>query len=402
MNSIPKYLTILLGTPLRCSRHCSRSLFQTRFYLPCPWGRISCIHAVVMLVMFCSSPVYAERIKDIASIQGVRTNQLVGYGLVVGLSMSGDKNKFTGQTLRSMLGRFGLTLPPGIDPKSKNIAAVAIQAELPAFAKPGQAIDVTVSSIGDAKSLRGGTLLMSPLKGADGQVYAVAQGSLIVNGLSASGQDGSSITVNNPSVGRIPNGATVERTVSTPFAEGNALIFNLHTSDFTTANRMAESINSILGANTAKPIDATSVRVNAPRDTGQKVSFAAMVENISVAPDDAPARIIVNSRTGTVVINSKVRVQPAAVSHGSLTVTISENPQVSQPAPFSNGKTVVVPQSDVQVEEEKNHMFVFNPGVSLDEIVQAVNNVGASPSDLVAILEALKSAGALRAELIVI
>jgi flagellar P-ring protein precursor FlgI len=316
--------------------------------------------------------------------------------------MSGDKNKFTGQTLRSMLGRFGLTLPPGIDPKSKNIAAVAIQAELPAFAKPGQAIDVTVSSIGDAKSLRGGTLLMSPLKGADGQVYAVAQGSLIVNGLSASGQDGSSITVNNPSVGRIPNGATVERTVSTPFAEGNALIFNLHTSDFTTANRMAESINSLLGANTAKPIDATSVRVNAPRDTGQKVSFASMVENISVAPDDAPARIIVNSRTGTVVINSKVRVQPAAVSHGSLTVTISENPQVSQPAPFSNGKTVVVPQSDVQVEEEKNHMFVFNPGVSLDEIVQAVNNVGASPSDLVAILEALKSAGALRAELIVI
>jgi len=402
MNSIPKYLTILLGTPLRCSRHCSRSLFQTRFYLPCPWGRISCIHAVVMLVMFCSSPVYAERIKDIASIQGVRTNQLVGYGLVVGLSMSGDKNKFTGQTLRSMLGRFGLTLPPDIDPKSKNIAAVAIQAELPAFAKPGQAIDVTVSSIGDAKSLRGGTLLMSPLKGADGQVYAVAQGSLIVNGLSASGQDGSSITVNNPSVGRIPNGATVERTVSTPFAEGNALIFNLHTSDFTTANRMAESINSLLGANTAKPIDATSVRVNAPRDTGQKVSFAAMVENINIAPDDAPARIIVNSRTGTVVINSKVRVQPAAVSHGSLTVTISENPQVSQPAPFSNGKTVVVPQSDVQVEEEKNHMFVFNPGVSLDEIVQAVNNVGASPSDLVAILEALKSAGALRAELIVI
>ena len=358
---------------------------------------------LLMLALFCSNPVYAERIKDIASIQGVRTNQLVGYGLVVGLNMSGDKNRFTGQTLRSMLGRFGLTLPAGLDPKSKNIAAVALEAELPAFAKLGQTIDVTVSSIGDAKSLRGGTLLMSPLKGADNQVYAVAQGSLIVNGLSASGQDGSSITVNNPSVGRIPNGATVERTVSTPFAEGNALIFNLHTSDFTTANRMAESINRLLGANTAKPIDATSVRVNAPLDAGQKVSFAAMVENISVAPDDAPARIIVNSRTGTVVINSKVRVRPAAVSHGSLTVTISENPQVSQPTPFSRGgQTVVVPQSDVRVEEEKNHMFLFNAGVSLDEIVQAVNNVGASPSDLVAILEALKSAGALRAELIVI
>ncbi len=357
---------------------------------------------LLMLVMFGASSVYAERIKDIASIQGVRTNQLVGYGLVVGLNMSGDKNRFTGQTLRSMLGRFGLTLPPGIDPKSKNIAAVVLEAELPAFAKPGQTIDVTVSSIGDAKSLRGGTLLMSPLKGADGQVYAVAQGSLIVNGLSASGQDGSNITVNNPSVGRIPNGATVERIVSTPFAEGNALIFNLHTSDFTTANRMAEAINSVLGTNTARPIDATSVRVNAPLDSGQKVSFAAMVENITLPVDDAPARVIVNSRTGTVVINSKVRVKPAAVSHGSLTVMISENPQVSQPAPFSNGRTTVVPQSDVQVEEGNNHMFVFNPGVSLDQIVRAVNNVGASPSDLVAILEALKSAGALRAELIVI
>jgi flagellar P-ring protein precursor FlgI len=358
---------------------------------------------LLTLAIFCNSPVYAERIKDIASIQGVRSNQLVGYGLVVGLNTSGDKNRFTGQTLRSMLGRFGLTLPPGIDPKSKNIAAVAIQAELPAFAKPGQTIDVTISSIGDAKSLRGGTLLMSPLKGADGQVYAVAQGSLVVNGLSASGQDGSRVTVNNPSVGRIPNGATVERTVSTPFAEGNALIFNLHTSDFTTASRMAEAINRDFGANTAKPVDATSVSVRAPRDAGQKVAFASMVENISVALDDAPARIIVNSRTGTVVINSKVRVQPAAVSHGSLTVTISENPQVSQPAPFSRGgQTVVTPQSDVQVEEEKNHMFLFNAGVSLDEIVQAVNNVGASPSDLVAILEALKSAGALRAELIVI
>jgi flagellar P-ring protein precursor FlgI len=352
--------------------------------------------------IFLSSSVYAERIKDIASIEGIRTNQLVGYGLVVGLDKSGDKNRFTGQTLRSMLGRFGVTLPPGVDPKAKNIAAVAIQAELPAFAKPGQTIDVTVSSIGDAKSLRGGTLLMTPLKGADGQVYAVAQGSLVVNGLSASGQDGSSITVNNPSVGRIPNGATVERIVNTPFSSGNELIFNLHTADFTTANRMAESINNELGADTARPIDATSVRVRGPSDPGLKVSFASMVENIIVAPDEAPAKIIVNSRTGTVVINSKVRVQPAAVSHGNLSVTIDENPQVSQPYEFSRGQTVVTPQSDVQVSEEKQRMFVFNAGVSLDEIVQAVNNVGAAPSDLVAILEALKSAGALRAELIVI
>lgn len=349
-----------------------------------------------------SGSVYAERIKDLASIEGVRSNQLVGYGLVVGLATSGDKTTFTGQSLRSMLARLGLTLPPGIDPKSKNIAAVAIQAELPAFAKPGQAIDVTVSSIGDAKSLRGGSLLMSPLKGADGQVYAIAQGSLVVSGLSASGQDGSSITVNNPSVGRIPNGATVERTVNTSFSEGDALIFNLHTSDFTTANRMAESINNVLGANTAKAIDATSVRVNAPIDPNQKVSFASVVENIMLSPDDAPARIIVNSRTGTVVINGKVKVQPAAVSHGSLTVTISENPQVSQPNALSQGQTKVTPKSNLKIEEEKKRMFLFNPGVSLDEIVQAVNNVGAAPSDLVAILEALKSAGALRAELIVI
>jgi flagellar P-ring protein precursor FlgI len=357
---------------------------------------------LALLGIVCTGPANAERIKDIASIEGVRSNQLVGYGLVVGLDKSGDKTAFTGQSLRSMLARLGLTLPPGIDPKAKNIAAVSIQAELPPFAKPGQTIDVTVSSLGDAKSLRGGTLLMSPLKGADGQVYAIAQGSMVVSGLSASGQDGSSVTVNNPNVGRIPNGATVERTVNTSFSDGDALIFNLHTSDFTTANRMAESINKILGANTAKALDATSVRVNAPMDPNQKVTFASVIENMTVIPDDAPARVIVNSRTGTVVINGKVRVQPTAVSHGSLTVTITEDPQVSQPNAFSTGQTVVTPQSNVKVEEEKNHMFVFNPGVSLDEVVKAVNNVGAAPSDLVAILEALKSSGSLHAELIVI
>jgi flagellar P-ring protein precursor FlgI len=364
------------------------------------------IHKNVILLLLLgiavSGPVCAERIKDIASIEGVRSNQLVGYGLVVGLDKSGDKTTFTGQSLRSMLTRLGITLPPGLDPKSKNIAAVSVQADLPPFAKSGQAIDVTVSSLGDAKSLRGGSLLMSPLKGADGQVYAIAQGSLVVSGLSASGQDGSSVTVNNPNVGRIPNGAIVERTVSTSFSEGDALVFNLHSPDFTTANRMAESINRVLGTNTAKAIDATSVRVNAPVDPNQKVTFASVVENMMVTPDDAPARVIVNSRTGTVVVNGKVRVQPAAVSHGSLTVTITENPQVSQPNALSNGQTVVTPKSNIKVEEEKNHMFVFNPGVSLDEIVQAVNNVGAAPSDLVAILEALKSAGSLHAELIVI
>lgn len=357
---------------------------------------------ILLLLALCAGGVQAERIKDIASVAGVRSNQLVGYGLVTGLDKSGDKTKFTGQSLRSMMGKLGMTLPPGTDPKSKNVALVSVHADLPAFAKQGQTIDVTVSSIGDAKSLRGGSLLMSPLRGADGNVYAVAQGNLVVGGLSASGQDGSKITVNNPLVGRIPNGATVERTVPTSFDQSGDMIFNLNTADFTTANRMVESINKLLGADTARAIDATSVRVKAPADAGHRVGFASVVENIDVAPDDAPAKVIINSRTGTVVINTKVKVQPAAVSHGSLTVTINENPQVSQPNALSGGQTAVTPQSDISVKEEKNHMFVFNPGVSLDEIVKAVNDVGAGPSDLVAILEALKSAGALRAELIVI
>ncbi len=357
---------------------------------------------LILLFLLISQSVNSERIKDLASIAGVRSNQLVGYGLVVGLNKSGDKTKFTGQSLRSMLARLGITLPPGVDPKSKNIAAVVLHADIPAFAKPGQKIDVTASSIGDAKSLRGGSLLMSPLKGADGNIYAIAQGNLVVGGLSASGKDGSKITVNNPSVGRIPNGATVERRVESPFNQGNALIFNLNNSDFTTANRMVEIINETLGPNSAKAIDATSVKVSAPLDPSQRVSFASLIENLEVKPDDAPARIIVNSRSGTVVINGNVRVQPTAVSHGSLTVTISENNQVSQPNALAGGDTAVTPQSQVTVEEEGNHMFVFNPGVTLDQIVKSVNKVGAGPSDLVAILEALKSAGALRAELIII
>lgn len=362
---------------------------------------------LILTLLFIASSANAERIKDLAAIAGVRSNQLVGYGVVVGLDNSGDKTKFTGQSLRSMLARLGLTFPAGVDPKAKNIAAVAIHADLPAFSKPGQQIDVTVSSIGDAKSLRGGSLLMSPLKGADNKVYAVAQGNLVVGGLSASGKDGSKITVNNPAVGRIPGGATVERSVPSPFSKGNSLVFNLHNSDFTTANRMVEAINRVLGPDTAKAIDSTSVNVSAPLDPSQRVTFASLVENMEVMPDDAPARVIVNSRSGTVVINGKVRVQPTAVSHGSLTVTISENDQVSQPNAFGRGDTVVTPQSEVKVEEgglgdEGNHMFVFNPGVTLDQIVKAVNKVGAGPSDLVAILEALKTAGALRAELIII
>ncbi len=344
----------------------------------------------------------AERIKDLAAIAGVRDNQLIGYGLVVGLNGTGDKTKFTGQTLRNMLARLGITLPPGVNPKSKNVAAVSVHAVLPPFAKPGQTIDVTVSSIGDAKSLRGGSLLMTPLKGIDGQVYAIAQGNLIVGGLTAEGRDGSRITVNIPSVGRIPNGATVERTVPNPFSHAKYLTLNLHRPDFTTAQRIAAAINRVLGSDTARPLDSASVQVGAPVDPAQKVAFVSMIENMEVEPGEAPAKVIVNSRTGTVVISRHVRVRPAAVSHGNLVVTIRENPQVSQPPPFSGGTTAVVPRSDVSVEEEGRHMFVFDPGVSLNDLVRAVNQVGAAPSDLVAILEALKSAGALEAELIVI
>jgi len=348
------------------------------------------------------SQAMAERIKDIASIAGARSNQLIGYGLVTGLNRTGDLTRFTSQTLRNMMLQLGITVPPGIDLRSRNIAAVSVTAELPPFAKPGQTIDVNVSSLGDAKSLRGGSLLMTPLKGADGQVYAVAQGNLVVGGLSAQGLDGSKITVNVPSSGRIPNGATVEREVPTGFTQGSHLMLNLHTPDFTTANQIADMINRTYGGSVARPVDAASVQVAAPRDPAQRVSFTSLIENLEVSPGEAPAKVIVNSRTGTVVISSHVRVQPAAVTHGNLSVTISENPIVSQPPALSRGSTAVVPRSDITVNEEANRMFVFNPGVSLDEIVQAVNRVGAAPSDLVAILEALRSAGALRAELIVI
>lgn len=358
---------------------------------------------VLLLLLLLPQIALADRVKDLARVAGVRNNQLIGYGLVVGLSGTGDKNtRFSSQTLRNMMLQMGVQLTSGTDLKAKNIAAVSVQADLPPFAKPGSTIDVTVASLGDSKSLRGGSLLMTPLKGADGQIYAVAQGQLGVVGLSAEAKDGSKITVNTPSAGRIPNGATVEREVPTGFNQGGHLLLNLHAPDFTTANRLAEAVNKAYGEGTARAIDAASVQVAAPRDPSQRVSFASMVENLDVDPAAGTAKVIVNSRTGTVVISSNVRVQPAAVTHGNLSVTISETPTVSQPGPLSGGTTAVVPSSDVKVQEEANRMFVFNPGVSLDEIVQAVNKVGAAPSDLVAILEALKSAGALRAELIVI
>jgi flagellar P-ring protein precursor FlgI len=288
-----------------------------------------------------------------------------------------------------------------VNPQTKNIAAVSLQAELPAFAKPGQTIDVTVSSIANSKSLRGGTLLMAPLKGADGRVYAIAQGNLVVGGLGV-GAEGSSITVNVPSVGRIPNGAMVENVVGNAFAAGNSLTLNLNTPDFTTANRVAAAINNGIGEGTARAIDGASIKVNAPRDPSQRVAFMSLLEELSVQPGESSAKIVINSRTGTIIIGQHVQVMPAAITHGSLTVTIASRPEVSQPQPLSQGQTVVVPRTELSVTEQAKPMFLFEPGVALNDIVRAVNEVGATPSDLVAILQALKEAGALKANLVVI
>ena len=358
-----------------------------------------------LLFLLFAHPVNAARIKDLAQVDGVRTNQLVGFGLVVGLNSTGDQTSqapFTVQSLKNLLNQLGVTVPPNVNPQLRNVAAVSVHAELPPFAKPGQTIDVTISSIANAQSLRGGSLLMTQLKGADGNVYGIAQGNIIVSGLSAGGEDGSSITVNVPSAGRIPNGATVERSVPTSFDSGGTITLNLHQQDFTTVARLCDLINQKLGSGTARPIDGGSVRVLAPQDLSQRIAFVSTLENLELQPGVAPAKVIVNSRTGTVVIGSTVRVAPAAVSHGSLVVTITEDPTVSQPEAFGQGDTVVVPDTQIEVTEDASRMFLFDPGVTLDELVRAVNQVGAAPGDLVAILEALQQAGALEAQLIVI
>ncbi len=346
---------------------------------------------------------HAERIKDLAGIAGVRDNPLLGYGLVVGLDGTGDQTmSFTEQSLRSMLIQYGVTVPPSVNLNSKNVAAVSIHAVLPPFVKPGQKIDITISSLGNSKSLRGGTLLMSPLRGANGEVYALAQGNLAVGGLGVSGADGSSLAINVPSVGRIPGGAMVERAVPNPFADTENIMFNLHDPDFTTARRVVEAINLALGTPEAQALDAVSVTVKAPKDLSKRVAFVGYLEEIIVDPGEGAGKIIVNSRTGTIVIGNHVTVGPAAVTHGSLTVTIKENIGISQPAPFSEGETVVVPNTQIAISEEDPRMFELERGTTLSEIVQAINGVGAAPGDLVAILEALKQAGALRAQLIII
>ncbi len=366
-------------------------------------GMLILLAAILIIGMVPS--VQAERLKDIANIAGVRENPLIGYGLVVGLDGTGDQTTqtpFTTQSFRSMLQQLGISLPAGQAFQLKNVAAVTIHATLPPFAKPGHNIDVTVSSVGNSKSLRGGSLLLAPLKGADGKVYAIAQGELVVGGFGAEGSDGSKVTVNIPSAGRIPNGAIVERAISNSFSAGSHLTFNLKRADFTTARRVAESINHLLGPDVARAADAGSINVTAPRDADQRVAFMSLLENVEIEPGEAPARVIINSRTGTIVVGENVTVRAGAVTHGSLTVTITNTTQASQPNALAGGQTVIVPQSDVSVSQESNRMFVLEESTTLDEIVRAVNQVGAAPGDLMAILEALKQAGALEADLIVI
>lgn len=352
-----------------------------------------------------------DRLKDLASVAGVRSNPLVGYGIVVGLAGSGDgNNNLTRQSMQSIVSRLGLEVSAN-DLDAKNAAAVMVTAELPPFIKPGQTIDVTVSTVGKAKSLQGGTLLMTPLMGADGEVYAIAQGNMVVGGLGVEGGDGSSVVVNIPTVGRIPGGGTVERLVPTPFLESDYFVLNLHRNDFSTAGNVVDSINAIFGSGVAAALDGTSVRVRAPADPAERVAFMGILEGIEVDPASPPAQVIVNSRTGTVVIGGDVRVSPAAVAHGSLTVRVNEDFNVDQAATVVNGEDgvvvaggdpVVTPDTQIEIEQDPARAFVFDPGVSLSSLVDAINAVGASPADLVAILDALRRSGALRAELIVI
>ncbi|MFO1255783.1 MAG: flagellar basal body P-ring protein FlgI [Sphingomonadaceae bacterium] len=358
--------------------------------------------SLLLLLALAPLPAHAERVRDLGAFQGVRTNQLTGYGVVVGLSGTGDDSlEYLTQAMHGVSGRVGVQLPPGVNPALKNAAAVIITADLPAFAKPGQRIDVTVSAIGKAKSLRGGALIMAPLYGADGQIYAMAQGNLAVGGLGISGADGSKLTVNIPTVGRIADGASVERSVATGFDSGDMLRWNLFQSDFLTATRVRDAINR-RWPGIASIDDGITLSLRLPTGANERAGMIAAIEMIEVTPAEAAARVVVNSRTGTVVINSAVKLYPAAISHGRLTVRVDENPQVIQPAPLSRGQTAVQEDSKLSAEEDGRSVMLLKPGASLAKLVDALNLLGVSPSDLVAILEALKQAGALKAEIEVI
>lgn len=346
----------------------------------------------------------AERIKDLASIAGVRSNQLVGYGLVVGLDGSGDQTTqtpFTVQSIINMLGNLGVTLPPGTNLQLKNVAAVMVTASLPAFARPGQQIDVTVSSMGNAKSLRGGTLVMTPLKGADGSIYALAQGNVLVGGAGASG-GGAAKSINHLSAGRVPLGASVERGVPMGMGQGEFVVLELRDTDFGTAQRVADAINAANFPGTAEAMDGRTIQVKAPVDLNQRVAFLGRVENLNVQPVQQMAKVVVNSRTGSVVMNQNVTLQNCAVAHGNLSVSVGVEQTVSQPNPLSAGQTVVGQRGDVDIQQEKSGLINVKAGASLAEVVKALNAVGANPMDLISILQAIKASGALRAELEVI
>jgi flagellar P-ring protein precursor FlgI len=347
----------------------------------------------------------AARLKEVASVQGVRSNPLVGYGLVVGLDGTGDQTTsapFTTQSLTAMLQQMGVTVPPGTSMQLKNVAAVMVTAQLPAFAQPGQAIDINVSSLGNAKSLRGGTLIATPLKGADGQVYALAQGNLIVGGAGASA-GGSKVTINHLSAGRIPEGATVERSVPTPLNQGDTLQLDLNSSDFNTAREVARVINDRMGPNSAYAVDGRVVRVRMPEATNARVAFMADIENLDIPLASPAARVVINARTGSVVMNQAVTLASCAVAHGSLSVTISTTPQVSQPNMLSTGgQTVVTEKSDIAITQQAGSLIQMPAGTKLADVVKALNSLGATPQDLLAILQAMKSAGALNAEIEVI
>jgi flagellar P-ring protein precursor FlgI len=386
-----------LPLPISVSRPASRRLRIGAFVLRVAVLVIGLLFAVVL-----APPVHAERVRDLGAFQGIRSNQLTGYGIVVGLPGTGDDTlEYVTQAMRGVSGRLGLQLPPGVQPGLKNAAAVLVTADLPAFAKPGQRIDVTVSTIGKAKSLRGGALIMTPMYGADGQIYAMSQGNLAVGGLGITAKDGSQLTVNVPTVGRIADGATVERAVDTGFDHGDVLRWNLFQADFLTVSRVRDAINGKY-PQTATVEDGVTLALRLPNGADRRASLMAAIETIEVTPGETPAKVIVNSRTGTVVINSAVRLSAAAISHGKLVVRIDEKPKVSQPGALSQGRTATTPNSQISVNEGDAHIAMFKPGASLASLVDALNKLGVGPSDLVAILEALKQAGSLKAEMEVI